>query len=398
MGKLTATAVKAAKAPGRYGDGDGLHLLVSASGSQSWVVRVQKDGKRRDIGLGSATKVSLADARKRASQVRSQVEAGLDPITERRKQAGIPTFRAAAAEVYAEQRGAWRAGKHVSQWLRSLEMHAFPALGDISVALITDGQVRDVLAAIWLTKSETARRVRQRIGQVLDWAVAKGYRDSGVAWGVVNKALPKMRRTVKHHEAMPYSDVTGFLKALKATEPTFSKLALEFAILTAARSGEVRGAVWSEIDLEKGLWSLPPERMPKGKRPHVVPLSPQARDVLARARAMAHALGPSGSEGFVFPGEKAGKTLSDNTLRKLMRDRGLISVPHGFRSTFRDWVGNETNFGADTAELAIAHAVANPVEAAYARGDQLQKRTLMMNAWGAFVAGEAAPALRLVSA
>jgi integrase len=196
---------------------------------------------------------------------------------------------------------------------------------------------------------------------------------------------------------MPYGDVPAFVKALKATESTFSKLALEFAILTAARSGEVRGARWSEIDLEREVWAIPAERMKAG-RAHTVPLPRQALDVLARARALAQALGGRGGDDLIFPGQKAGKSLSDMTLTKLMRDRGLTAVPHGFRSSFRDWCGNETDFSRDTAELCLAHAVANKTEAAYARGDQLQKRRLLMAAWGAFVAGEAAPGLRLVSA
>ena len=390
MGKLNATAVKAAKEPGRYGDGDGLFLVVKASGGRSWVVRAQKDGIRRDIGLGALSKVPLAVARERASKVRSQIEVGLDPIIERRKDAGIPTFRKAAAEVFAEQALAWRNAKHSKQWLSSLEAYAFPKLGDVSVNLIEAGDVRDVLASIWLSKNETARRVRQRIAMVIDWAVAKGYRDASLPMAVINRALPKAAKSDNHHAAMPFGDVAAFLSALRAKPPTSSRLALEFLILTAGRSGEVRLATWAEIDLKAGDWSLPAERM-KSKRAHVVPLSSAAISVLVRLGDV------TGSRaGLLFEGQKRGKPLSDMTLTKIMRDAGLSAVPHGFRSSFRDWVSEETNFDGDTAEAALAHAVANKTEAAYRRGNQLEKRRALMAAWGAYCTGDAGGVVRLV--
>lgn len=214
MGKLTATAVKAMNEPGRYGDGDGLFLLVGKRGGKSWMVRVQKDGRRRDIGLGSAAKVPLKLARERAAAVRSQVEAGVDPVAERRKAAGIPTFSEAAKSVHAEHKASWKNGKHNAQWLSSLEAHAFPEIGDRSVAELDAAAVRDVLASIWLAKPETARRVRQRIRTVIDWAVAKGYRDGPLAMAVIDKALPKQRERAKHHKAVPYAEMPEFLDAL----------------------------------------------------------------------------------------------------------------------------------------------------------------------------------------
>ncbi len=264
MGKLTATGAKALTAPGRYSDGDGLELLIGRSGAKSWVVRVQKDGKRRDIGAGSFKKVSLADARKRAERIRSQIEAGIDPVAERRKEKGIPTFRSAAALVHAEQKKGWKNGKHTDQWINTLTTYAFPAFGDVSVAGIDAAAVRDVLAAIWLTKPETARRLRQRIGTVIDWAVGKGYREASLAWPVINKALPKQRDKAKHHAAMPYADLPAFMAELRSKE-TMGRLALEAQILTACRSGEVRGALWPEIDLDAGLWTIPAERMKGGR-------------------------------------------------------------------------------------------------------------------------------------
>ncbi|MDE2341523.1 MAG: DUF4102 domain-containing protein, partial [Alphaproteobacteria bacterium] len=207
MGRLTATAVKAAKSAGRYGDGDGLFLLVGPTGARSWVCRVQKDGRRRDIGLGSEKKVTLALARERASKVRAQVEAGIDPVAERRKAAGIPSFREAAALVFAENRDTWRNAKHQAQWLSSLDTYAFPQIGDMSVSQIDGPHVRDVLVAIWLAKPETARRVRQRINTVIDWAIAKGYRNAPLPIAALNKSLPKTKTPPKHHAALPYAEI-----------------------------------------------------------------------------------------------------------------------------------------------------------------------------------------------
>lgn len=380
MGRLTATAVKAANAPGRYGDGDGLALLVGKSGSKSWIVRVQKDGKRRDIGLGSEKKVSLALARERARIARSQIEAGIDPVAERRKAAGIPTFREAAALVHAEHKGGWKNGKHGKQWLATLEAYSFPAFGDVAVSAIDAPAVRDALAAIWLTKPETARRLRQRIVTVIDWAVAKGYRDGPLAMAVIDKALPKQRAKVKHHAALPYADLPAFMADLRSRE-SMGRLALEAVILTAARSGEVRLMTWGELDLEAGLWTVPAERMKAG-REHVVPLPKQAVRFFERMKA--HRRGDSD---LVFPGAKRAKPLSDMTLTKVMRDMKVDAVPHGFRSTFRDWVGEETNWPADLAEAALAHVISDKTVAAYERGTKLEKRRELMASWADYCEG-----------
>lgn len=397
MGKLTATAVKAANAPGRYGDGDGLALLVSKSGSKSWIVRVQKDGKRRDIGLGSEKKVSLALARERARIVRTQIEVGIDPVAERRKAAGIPTFREAAALVHAEHKGGWKNGKHGKQWLATLEAYAFPAFGDVAVSAIDAAAVRDALAAIWLAKPETARRLRQRIVTVIDWAVAKAYRDGPLAMAVISKALPKQRAKAKHHPALPYTDITAFMADLRSRE-SMGRLALEAAILTAARSGEVREITWRELDLEAALWTVPAARM-KGGREHVVPLSKQAVRLFERMKA--HRRGDSD---LVFPGAKRATPLSDMTLNKVVRDmhaaelkagrtgyfdpvQRKVAVPHGFRSTFRDWVGEETNWPTDLAEAALAHVNSDKTVAAYERGTKLEKRRELMASWADYCDG-----------
>jgi integrase len=383
MAKLTATAVKAALSkPGRHSDGDGLILAVGARGSGSWMVRVQKDGKRRDIGLGAASKVTLSQARTRAAEVRSQVEAGIDPVAQRRKAAGVPTFREAASQVHTEHKKGWKNGTHQGQWLRTLEVYAFPTLGDQLVSEIDGPAVREVLADIWTEKPETARRVRQRVGAVLDWAYSKGHRGSEAPMRSLSKGLPRQPKKNCHHAAMPFADVPAFLARLREKE-TWGRLALEAAILTAARSGEIRGARWSEVDLEKALWTVPANRMKAGKE-HVVPLSPAALRVFERASE----LRLEGC-GYVFHGSKRDKPMSDMTLMKVLRDMGETITAHGFRSSFRDWVSEETQFSGDLAEAALAHAISNKVEAAYRRGNLLEKRRKLMDAWGSYSDGAA---------
>lgn len=399
MGRLTATAVNAAKAPGRYADGDGLFLFIDKRGGKSWVARIQKDGRRRDIGLGSAAKVPLKLARERAALARSQVEAGIDPSAERRKAAGIPTFRAAAALVHAEHKAGWKNGKHQAQWLSSLEAYAFPEFGDVSVANVDAAAVRDMLAGIWLTKPETARRLRQRVRTIIDWAVAKGYRDTSLPMPVIDKALPRQKRKPEHHPALPYTEAPAFVADLRSRE-TIGRLALEALILTTVRSGDVRGMKWSELDLEAKLWRVPVEDgRGKGGRVHIVPLSSQVLEVLKRARPHKR-----GDTDLVFPGSRRGQTLSDMTLAKAMKDMhaaelkagragyldpelGRIAVPHGFRSTFADWVNDQTNFPREVREAALAHVNQNKVEVAYSRTDYLEKRRPMMEAWADYCLG-----------
>lgn len=374
MGKLTATGVKAIKSPGRYGDGAGLFLLVGPSGSASWVLRAQKAGTRRDIGLGSLAKVSLAIARTKAIEARCQIEAGLNPVTERKKARGIPTFRQAATLVHAEQSKAWRNGKHHAQWIKTLETYAFPTIGELPVSVVDAPAVRDLLAHIWLSKNETARRVRQRVGAVVDWAVGKGYREASLPMAVINRSLPKATVRAGHHAALAFTDVPSFMLRLREKE-TWGRLALEAAILTAGRSGEIRGAVWSEVDLDAALWTIPAARMKAGK-PHVVPLAPAAKAVFQRAWHLR-----TGDGALVFQGTKRGKPLSDMTLLKVLRDMDAGCTVHGFRSSFRDWVSEQTNFPGEIAEAALAHAIENKTEAAYRRGNLLEKRRGMMSAW-----------------
>ncbi|WP_337180590.1 tyrosine-type recombinase/integrase [Sphingopyxis granuli] len=384
MKRLSATSVKTENRVGRHGDGDGLFLVIGSNGSRSWVCRVQKDGRRRDFGLGSAVKVPLARARDMSRQVRSWVEAGLDPRHERRKVEGIPTFREATATVYASHSKSWRNAKHNWQWLRTLEMFVYPRLGDRKVSEITGPLIHDVLAEIWLTKPETARRVRQRIGLVLDWAFSKGYRDSEAPIKAASKGLPRQPKATKHHAAMPYSAIAAFLMKLRRLE-TMGRLALEFAIATAARSGEVRGATWEEIDLEARLWTIPGDRMKSG-REHVVTLSDHACRILRRCQELRVEGQP-----YIFYGTKPGQPMSDMTIVKVLRDMGEPYTPHGFRSTFRDWASETTDFPDRIAEAALAHVVKDKTEAAYRRGPLLEKRREMMAAWSAYCLGPISP-------
>jgi integrase len=330
MRKLSATSVKAATRPGRHGDGDGLFLVIQASGSKSWVCRVQKNGNRRDFGLGSVAKVALSVTRERAREIRTWVEMGLDPVFERRKAQGIPTFRQAAAKVIASHARSWRNEKHARQWLQTLESYVFPEIGDLQVHEITGPMIRNVLAEIWLSKPETARRVRQRIGVVLDWAYASGYRETEAPMRAVTRGLPRQPKNDGHFAAMPYLKVPDFMVRLSQRE-SFSRLALRFAILTAVRSGEVCGAAREEFDLDAGLWTIPKERMKAG-REHVIPLSRPALRIIERCQDLR-----IGSRALVFPGARGDMPVSDMTLTKLLREMKEDCTAHGFRSAFRDW-------------------------------------------------------------
>ncbi|WP_277909407.1 tyrosine-type recombinase/integrase [Komagataeibacter kakiaceti] len=354
-----------------------LYLVISSKGGKSWVCRIQKNGRRRDIGLGSAKTVSLVLARQRAGKARMQVEAGLDPIAERRKEAGIPTFREAALKVYAENEATWKNRKHRGQWLATLESYAFPVIGDISIADLDGHHVREVIAPIWLPKQETARRVRQRISAVVDWSIGKGYRNLPLPMAAMDKSLPKVKSKSVHHAALPYVEVPAFVAYLRSGN-SLGRLAFVGLILTAARFGEIRCATWDEVDLDNALWTIPATRMKAG-REHVVPLSQPALDIFMRAHKYREL-----RSNLVFPGLRTGKPLSDMTLTKICRDAGIAAVPHGFRSSFRDWVAEETEFDGDIAEMALAHAIASKVEAAYRRGNLLEKRRVLMDAWGAY--------------
>lgn len=382
MAALTATKVRNIKNPGRYGDGGGLWLVVSPTGAKKWVLRLQANGRRRDFGLGSAKDVTLAEAREAAEAIRKQVRAGVDPVAERRKvEETIPTFREAAHRVHAEHLPSWRNQKHAAQWLATLEAYAFPRLGDLPVDQIDGPAVRDVLAEIWLTIPETARRVRQRIGTVLDFAHAKGWRPTEAPTRSIGRGLPRQPKQDKHFEAMPYDQVPAFLAGLRdLPNSETTKMALEFLVLTAVRSGEMRGLRWSEIDMEAAVWTIPGTRMKAGKA-HTVPLAPRAIAILERMAELRTSAAP---DALVFPGAKPGRPMSDMTLVMLLRRAGVACTAHGFRSSFRDWAAECSPQPSEIAELCLAHTVGSAVERAYRRSDLFEKRKALMTAWASF--------------
>ncbi|MFM9844298.1 MAG: tyrosine-type recombinase/integrase [Dongiaceae bacterium] len=378
---LTAAAVKAQKAPGRYADGNGLYLEVEPTGSKRWTLRTVVHGRRRDIGLGSAQLVPLAEARDLAREMRKLARQGGDPLAERRRAtATIPTFEEATKRVHADRQEGWTNEKHRAQFLNTLTTYAFPVIGSRRVSEIGTPDVLKVLAPIWTTKPETARRLRQRIRTVLDWATASGYRQGENPVEGVGKGLPRQNDRAQHHRAMLAVELPGFLKALDASPAGLpARLALELLILTAARTSEVLDATWSEFDLKTGLWTIAAERM-KGGRPHRVPLPPRALEVLADARE----LSGGDTNAFVFPGRKRGTAMSQMTLLQMMRRMGRKEVVHGFRSCFRDWAAERTPFAREVAEAALAHVIKDKSEKAYARTDHLEKRRDLMEAWAAW--------------
>ncbi|MBT5108271.1 MAG: integrase arm-type DNA-binding domain-containing protein [Rhodospirillaceae bacterium] len=385
MGKLTALGVKRA-GQGRHGDGGGLYLMVSDTGARKWVLRIQANGKRRDIGLGSASVVNLAEARESAEDMRRAIRKGDDPVAARRRaKETIPTFREAALKVHAEHRPSWKNPKHAAQWLSTLEAYVFPAIGDLPINSVDGPMVRDVLADIWLTIPETARRVKQRIGTVLDYGHAKGWREAEAPMRSISRGLPKQPKVKEHLAAMPWTDVPGFVANMETvlTASETVRLAIEFVILTAVRSGEVRGAQWSEFHIEKKTWTIPADRMKAG-RAHRVPLSDRAIEIVNR---MSELRRTTAADAHVFEGQRPGRPLSDMTFSMPIRRAGLPITVHGFRSAFRDWCAEATNTPREVAEACLAHVVRNAVEASYARTDHFDRRRVVMDSWAAFCAG-----------
>lgn len=387
--KLTARTVTATNKPGMYSDGNGLYLQVSPSGSKSWIYRFMLHGRSRDMGLGSMNDVSLSEARTLAHDARRLVKSGSDPIDTRKAQqrqqavqaATTLTFAECAQQLIRSHESGWRNPKHRQQWHNTLETYAFPIFGDLPVDSIDTGLVLQAVEPIWNTKTETASRLRGRIEAVLDWAKARGYRsgENPARWrGHLANLLPKKEkvRRVKHHAALTYEDVCAFMKALREQEGVAAR-GLEFLILTAARPGEVTGARWDEIDLEKAVWVIGADRMKSGKE-HRVPLS-------ASAIAVLQAMEQARVSEFVFPGQKDKRPLQTAAFLRLLERMNYGDLTaHGFRSTFRDWAAERTAFPREIAEAALAHAIGNKVEAAYRRSDLLDKRRRLMDAWAEF--------------
>lgn len=424
-GKLTALGVKGLTKPGRYSDGDGLHLYIGAAGRRSWVLRYRFGAKRRDMGLGDYPGVSLKEARDRAEAARAHLKAGRDPLDARRDaeaagaDARTRTFRAAAEALLTDKERGWRNPKHRAQWRATLETHVYPRLGDRPVASLTTDDVLAVLRPVWERTPETGSRLRGRIEAVLDAAAASGWRDgpNPARWkGHLATRLPKARsvRAQRHHPALPYAELGDFMDALRKREGVAAK-ALAFTILTVARTGEVRGMRWREVDFAESVWTVPGERMKAG-RAHRVPLSPQAVAILT-AQLPADGSKPKPSA-LVFPGERAGKPLSDMTLSAVVRRmnddaadpehpdapprwrdaEGRAVVPHGFRSTFRDWAGETRAEPREVVERCLAHTIKDKAEAAYARSDLLERRRPLLAAWAAFCTTAAAGKVRRLRA
>ena len=381
--KLSATGIKALRESGRYSDGGGLHLFVSRAGRKSWVLRVTVDGRRRDIGLGGFPTVSVARAREKASGHRAAIAEGRDPLAEKHAPA-LPTFREAALAVHEANRPRWRSTKQAANWVQTLERHAMPSLGNTPIHRIERSDVLRVLSPIWTSRPETARRVRQRIRSVFRWAMAHGFMETNPAGEAIDGALPTMPRVREHLRALPHQEVAWALETVASSNASvLAKLCLRFLVLTAARSGEARGAVWKEIDLEGGEWRIPAERMKAGAE-HRVPLSRQALEVLGEASALRD------RSGLVFPSPlKVGSPMSDMTLTKVLRSTGLAerATVHGFRSSFKNWTLEETEAPWAVSEAALAHALGNATEQAYARTDLYARRRELMQRWADYLTG-----------
>ena len=376
---LSAGFVRSAP-PGRYCDGNGLYLFVQPSGARSWVQRLVIRGRRRDFGLGSVALVPLAEARKKARANRKLARAGGDPLAERRRARRVPSFAEAAARVLEHKQAAWRSDKHRRDWISALERYAFPRIGGMPVSEITSADVLEVLTPIWHKKASTARCVHQRIGSVLEWAVAMEFRtDNPCSW--LRSVLGPQNHVVEHMRALPHREVAAAVESVRGSgKLPMRPLAFEFLVLTAARWGEVRWAEWVEIDPAEGVWTVPATRM-KAKREHRVPLCRRALEILDEARRLDGAGGP-----LVFTRDGV-EPLADKTLRRLLRKHEVAAVPHGFRSSFRDWAAEETDHPPEVVEAALAHVVRNKVEAAYRRTDLFDRRRRLMDDWAAYIAG-----------
>ncbi len=370
--RRVATVMK----PGKYLDGNGLILVVDRSATKRWVLRVVIAGKRTDVGLGSAALVTLAAARKEAVRLRNMARSGGDPLAHRRKERRtVPTFEQAARTVHAAHSPAWKNIKHRAEWLARMESDAFPVLGALRVDQVTTADVLKVLTAIWLEKPETARRIKQRIRLVLDWAKAAGYRSGDNPCDGLKTVLPAQTDDPVHHASMPYREISAFTHRLhKCDALPITKLALEFLILCACRTGEVLGMTWDEVDLDSKTWTIPANRM-KANREHKVPLSPRAIEVLAEARRF-------GFMPFIF-GNRGGVQLSNQTMLMVMRRMKLDYVPHGFRASFRTSASEKTNATHAVMEAALAHVEHDATVAAYARSDLFEKRRALMEKWAA---------------
>ena len=383
---LTAAFVQKVKDAGQYTDGNGLTLRVDANGKR-WIQRIRIDGKQHNAGLGSYPAVSLADARFVAANNLQQVREGNNPIqdkqqgkAERKAKASIPTFQQATEKVIELRKPSWSSEAHSQNWISSLERYAFPIIGKKQVHEITTADVMELLAPIWHDKATTARYVRQRVETVMDWAVAQGHRKDNPANGALAKALPKQTRNKEHFDALPYADIPATIAAIRAGNSNVStRLATEFLILTAARAGEIRKADWSEIDWESAVWTVSPENA-KMRRAHRVPLSDRAMEILRDAWELGD------GEGLIFRSNR-GAMLAVTAMWRCLKGVGVDATIHGFRSSFRDWMAENTGASWAVAETCLAHVPGNSTEQSYHRTDYLDLRRPLMQEWSAYLAG-----------
>ena len=377
---LSAAFIRSAP-PGRHADGNGLYLFVQPSGTRSWIQRLLVRGRRRELGLGSLALVPLAEAREKALANRKLARQGGDPLAEKRRSQGIPTLAEAAMRVLEQKRAGWRNPRHAREWLSSLRRFAFPRIGKVPVSEVTSADVLEILTPIWHQQAPTARRVRQRLRAVLEWAVAMEYRTDNPC-DRIGPVLGLQQDVTEHMQALPHREVAAVIRTVRASAAVpAARLAFEFLVLTAARWGEVRWAEWEEIDRDGRVWTVPARRA-KTNRRHRVPLCGRALEILEAAQALGEGAGP-----LVFT-HGGGRPLHDSQLRRLLRELGVAAVPHGFRSTFRDWAGEETDHPREVIEAALAHVVRNRVEAAYARSDLFERRRVLMHDWSRYLAQE----------
>jgi integrase len=385
--KLTPRTVSSSKTPGYYSDGNGLYLQISKSLTKSWLFIYKLNGKKTEIGLGSIDTTTLAEAREQAQDYRKLLASGINPLIEKRRKEQerllantlAITFQQCSTSYIDINQHGWKNAKHASQWKNTLTQYCYPIIGHLSVADIDTALVTKCLEPIWITKNETASRLRGRIEQVLSWATVRGYRsgDNPARWrGHLDQILPKPSKVqnAKHHPALPYIEVASFMQQLRQQDGIAAKC-LEFTILCAARTNETIGATWNEINLDAKTWTIPAERM-KAQKEHRVPLSDRSIDILKEMQLFT-------TNNFVFP--SGNKGLSNMAMLKLLKRMTIPNITvHGFRSSFRDWAAEQTNHSGDVVEMCLAHTIKNQAEAAYRRGDMFEKRLLLMNDWASY--------------
>ena len=382
---LSATGVHRQKAPGLYADGHGLNLKVEDTGTKRWILRVTIAGRRTMMGLGGYPSVSLSEARERAGEIQRAIRLGRDPVAEKRnkiallRKPAVPTFSAVAEEVIRLREPTWKSERHKAQWIQSLVKYVYPAIGLVPIDRVTVDQVLSILEPIWTTHHETAKRVRQRMSAAFERAVGIGWRHDNPAGPATLSLLVRVRDDPEHHPALHYKDVTGALQRVKeCTANLETRLAFEFVVLTACRAGEVRGARWEEVDIQSRQWKIPGSRM-KGRAEHKVPLATRALEVLNEARAL-----DRWNNGLIFPNARSGEPLSNMAFSAMLKRLDIPAVPHGFRSSFRDWASEQIYAPEEVSERALAHNPQRKEVKAYARSDLFEPRQVLMDAWAAY--------------